>query len=405
LRHRIAVFEDLPSGGGRRALFEILRRINQKFTIDLYTFTTSENQFCRLDNLVEEKHVFKFQPSGLFNSPFGRLNQLQRIRDLRKLNQIGAQVAKRIDQQGYSLVFAHHCRWTQGPLLLRYLKTPSVYFCHEILRPLYDRPYRTEDQNSGLRAILDMVDPILIGFRRLAKWYDADAVRSADKVLVNSIFSQNIIRRTYGIHPEVSYLGVDLELFKPVEGSRSNYLISVGAIHPRKGFDFLIRSIGKLPLDQRLPLVIIGDSELAGEKEVLEKLASRSEVDLTIRIGISDSELIHHYRKARLMLYSPHEEPFGLAPVEAMACGLPVLAVNEGGVQETVRHQVTGLLVDRDPRKFAESLNQLVHSPERLESLGKMGRQVVVQQWSWDQAVRRIEQQLMTEIKIHRGEA
>ena len=75
---------------------------------------------------------------------------------------------------------------------------------------------------------------------------------------------------------------------------------------------------------------------------------------------------------------------------EAMACGLPVVAVKEGGVRETVVDEETGFLTQRDPREFAEKIRFLLEHPEITLNYVQQARQHVERLWTWDQAVQEL---------------
>src|SRR5690606_7592592 len=79
---------------------------------------------------------------------------------------------------------------------------------------------------------------------------------------------------------------------------------------------------------------------------------------------------------------------------EAMACGTPVVAVREGGVLETVVHEETGLLVEREAQPFAAALSRLLADPQLAAEYGRRGRDLVLRRWSWDEAARRVEAEL-----------
>jgi glycosyltransferase involved in cell wall biosynthesis len=74
-----------------------------------------------------------------------------------------------------------------------------------------------------------------------------------------------------------------------------------------------------------------------------------------------------------------------------MACETPVIAVREGGIQETVVHQQTGLLVERDREKFADGISQLMKDSETADRFGKAGRAHVLQNWTWERSVDELE--------------
>src|SRR5262249_53984853 len=159
------------------------------------------------------------------------------------------------------------------------------------------------------------------------------------KVLVNSKYMQDTTARIYNIRPLLSYLGVDTEIFRPLVGSaRQNFVLSVGAIQPHKGFDFLIKSLARIPQHQRPSLRLVGNMQTASERRALEDLAAQQGVDLHIEVGISLETLVRRYNEAALVVYAPYREPFGFVPLEAMACAAPVVGVAEGGVLETVAH-------------------------------------------------------------------
>ncbi|RAP48958.1 MAG: glycosyl transferase, partial [Methanosphaera sp. rholeuAM74] len=148
-------------------------------------------------------------------------------------------------------------------------------------------------------------------------------------------------------------------MFVPLNFQRDNYVLSVGTCIPPKGYDFLINSIAHIDKSQRPELVIIGNSSDEGWVNYLKNLANEKDVDLDILTMISDEELIRLYNKAKMVVYAPYLEPFGYVPLEAMACGTPVVAVKEGGIKETVIHNKTGLLTQRDEKAFARAITTL----------------------------------------------
>ena len=95
-----------------------------------------------------------------------------------------------------------------------------------------------------------------------------------------------------------------------------------------------------------------------------------------------------------MTLYAPVLEPFGFVPLESMACGTPVVGVAEGGVRESVRHEETGLLTDRDPEHFADAILRLLNNPLLIDELGERGPDYVRNHWSWDASVVRLESHL-----------
>ncbi len=392
---RIAIYHNLPSGGAKRTLYESMKRLSQRHTLDVYTLDTSDQNFCNLKPLSNNEIILHFSPSKRFHSPLGRLNQLQRWRDLQRLDRLACQTAKMIDEGNYDLVFAQPCMWTQAPLVLRYLKTPAIYYCHEPPRHIYDSSFRSAETKIGLRSGLDSIDPLIRLYRDAAHRLDKSATCAAQLVLVNSIFIRDRVRQIYGLDSTISYHGVDTDVFCPKPGDeKKSYVLSVGAIQPHKGFDFLVESLGYINKEVRPALYLVGNMENPKEQGILQALAKEKGVELQIEVGVDQATLIRRYNNAALVAYAPYNEPFGLVPLEAMACGKSVIGVNEGGVKETVVDNFTGCLVDRNPRKFAEVIQLLLENPSLADQYGRNGRKHVLENWSWEKSASNLEQQM-----------
>jgi glycosyltransferase involved in cell wall biosynthesis len=128
-------------------------------------------------------------------------------------------------------------------------------------------------------------------------------------------------------------------------------LLIVSALVPYKRIDVAIEA-SRL---SGLPLRIIGNGP---ERHKLMSLAAASGSDVQLLGALSDEEVREHYRRAAAVLL-PGEEDFGIAPVEAQACGRPVIALARGGALETVVDTVTGVLVrEETPEAFARGIRQ-----------------------------------------------
>lgn len=394
---RIAIYHNLPSGGGKRTLFESARRLALRHQVDVFTLSSADHSFADLRPHVAGHRVYDFQPRPLLDSPWGRLNQALRLADLAQLRRLGRTVARDIRAGGYDVVFVHACQFEKAPSVLAYLgDLPSVYYCQEPLRVLYEqqppRPY--DDSASRRRTALNRVDPLLRLYLATVRRVDQGNTRRAGRVLVNSRFMRETVGRIYQISPQLSYHGIDAERFAPLALENEPFLLSVGSLTPLKGFDFLVEALAELPADQRLPLMIASNFQNPPERAYLEQLARHKQVDLRFAGSVSDDELVALYNRALLTVYAPLREPFGLVPLESMACATPVVAVSEGGTVETILHEQTGLLVERDPRLFAAAVQRLLADPGLAAAFGQAGRRHVELHWTWDKAAQTVEQHL-----------
>ena len=187
--------------------------------------------------------------------------------------------------------------------------------------------------------------------------------------------------------------GVDLDLFTP-DGPRAarngrHRIVSVGRFVPRKGFDVVLRALPGIPDAE---LVIVGGPdrravEADPEARRLRALAEKLGVSdrLVLHGAVARSEMPALLRSADVVACTPWYEPFGIVPLEAMACGIPVVAAAVGGMLDTVVHDVTGRLVTPErPVEVADAINQLLRDPFLRQSLGAAGRDRARARYSWD---------------------
>lgn len=187
--------------------------------------------------------------------------------------------------------------------------------------------------------------------------------------------------------------GVDVDKFRDVgpiavRGNRKR-IVSVGRLVPRKGFDTIIRA---MPHIDATELVIVGGpdkAELDADPEAirLQRLAQRVGVADRVHLygGIEPDEMPMLLRSADVVAVTPWYEPFGIVPVEAMACGVPVIASAVGGMLDTVIDDVTGRLVPpKDPRAFAQAVQPLLWDRSLRNRLGNAGRARACAQFTWE---------------------
>jgi glycosyltransferase involved in cell wall biosynthesis len=203
--------------------------------------------------------------------------------------------------------------------------------------------------------------------------------------------------------------GVDADLFRPAGAARPSgdgpagprrqrhRLLAIGRLVPRKGFDQAIRALVRLPETE---LVITGGppaAQLAAEPEAarLTELAAalgvRDRVHLTG--GVPHELMPELIRGSDLVLSTPEYEPFGIVPLEAMACAVPVVATRVGGHQDTVDDGVTGHLVPPgDADALARTVADVLADPQVLHRFGDAGRRRVLERYTWERVADGVEQ-------------
>lgn len=376
---KIAVAHNLPPGGQKRALFEQVKLLSQKHTLDLYTLSSTNESFLPLAPYVRKHETVPYtQPKHFPQSVFSLYTELP---------QAYKHMAAKIDSKKYDVVLVNPCYLTQAPYILRYLATPSLYYCCEPKREFYEAVPRISNRWTYLATL---------PFRLPLKTIDQTSARAATRVITCSHYAQEKLENAYGVSPVINYLGVDTSLFRPTSKKKENMVITVGEFSLLKGHDFIIRSLALISEKERPKLVIIGPGGI--EKSYLEDLARSVRVHITFLQNISDSDLVTFYNRAKAFVYAPLGEPFGLVLLEAAACGLPVVAVAEGGVKEILSVGHFGVSVARNEAAFSQAVQHTLSHPYTKEKINAQYA-YVKKVWSWDKSVSELEKYL-SEIKI-----
>jgi glycosyltransferase involved in cell wall biosynthesis len=396
-RLRIAVYYNVGWGGGRRWLYEVVARLSHRHDLDLYCIDQLSigvqypdvTEFAQKAQ-IEEFHDLPRLPGRLLKP----LNLAAVVADLYRFDRASRRLAERIDRQEYDLLFASIGGYTEAPLPLRHARTPSVYYCHEPMRILYepevDRPYDHKPIISDMRRRWHR-----FFYGGTMRRWDREGTRRASVVIANSKYTADYARRAYGVHPWVNHPGVDIDAFRPDDEPRGRFVLMVGQMIPWKGYDWGVRTIAAIPAERRPKLVIVCNQTYAPERRYLEQLARQGGVTMEILERIPDSEVKRLYRTASVVLYTPNLEPFGLATIEAMASGTPVVAVREAGPIETVIDGVTGYLRERDARQLGDAVLRLLDDAALCERMGRNAREHVLANFTWDRSVEELEGQLV----------
>jgi glycosyltransferase involved in cell wall biosynthesis len=230
-------------------------------------------------------------------------------------------------------------------------------YCHSPMRYAWDQFEAYFGPERVGRAASAALRPVLAW---LARW-DRDTAGRVDRFLANSQYVAGRIGRYYNRRASVLYPPVDTRFFTPGGGSPEAYFLVVSALVPYKRLELAIDAAGQL----NAPLRIVGGGP------DLDRLRARAGPTVDFAGVLDPVALREAYRGARAVVL-PAEEDFGIVPVEAMACGRPVIALARGGARESVEHGVTGLLVE-EPRSDAfaaamDAVSRQAFDPARLRA-------------------------------------
>jgi glycosyltransferase involved in cell wall biosynthesis len=273
---------------------------------------------------------------GRFAARAPRTSFLQRVRPtartFRPLLPLYPHAVESLDLRGYDIVISSSSAWAHGVLVDP--DAVHVCYCHNPFR------YAWSEREATLEARNLLTRPALRAL--LSRWrqWDWIAAQRVDAYVANSAVTAARVRRYFGRTARVLHPPVELARFAP--GPVGAHYLVLAELMAHKRIDVAIRAFNAL----RRPLVVVGDGP---EWRRLRRLAGPT-VRLTGRL--SDAEVADLLRSSQALVVTAEEE-FGIAAVESLASGRPVIAPRSGGVRETVTAGETGVFYD-EPEALAE---------------------------------------------------
>jgi D-inositol-3-phosphate glycosyltransferase len=335
--------------------------------------------FTRLDDpdlplRVETVHGYVVE-----HVPAGPATDIPKDSLLPYMQQFGEHLAKRSTEEPFELVHAHF--WMSGLAAVvagQRTGLPVVQTFHA-LGTVKRRYQGAKDTSPRQRISLEKV---------LCRTVDRIIATCSDEV--RELLPMGAAVRQISVVP----CGVDTAHFTPGPRRRTNSaapfrIVVAGRLVERKGVDDAIRALVYVP---QAELLIAGGPparHLDGDPEYhrLQDVARASGVLGRVRFlgRVEHAEMPKLLQSADVVITVPWYEPFGIVPLEAMACGRPVIAAAVGGLADTVVDGVTGILVPpRDPQALAAALRALATDQIRCEGYGMAGRQRVLARYTWD---------------------
>ena len=265
---------------------------------------------------------------------------LQRVRPnartFRALLPLYPAAIESFDLSGYDLVVSSSSAWAHAVLCED--RAVHVCYCHNPFRYAWNERHRAlAERDPVSRAALRGF------FRRWREW-DWIAAQRVDRYLTNSETTRTRIQTYFGRDSEVVHPPVETDRFSP--GPVGDHYMVLSELVSHKRIDVAVEAFNRTGL----PLVVIGDGPEGGR---LRRLAGPS---VTFTGRIPDPQVAEVLAGARAIVVTAVEE-FGIAAVEALAAGRPVIAFGDGGVRESVQPGVTGVFYERnDPAALAETV-------------------------------------------------
>ena len=328
----VAIIHDWFSGEFKGGAEKVLKEIEQ-----IIVENKSYYEIYCLVNHLNKKHKFNqgkiINTSFIQNLPFSK-------KHFHKYLPLFPLAIEQLDLREFDLIISSSHAVAKGvitspdQLHISYIHSPMRYAWDQMHVYLESSSYMKSKINILLRMIL----------QDLRKWDYLSSVR-IDKLVSNSNFTAKRIKKYWGRNSSVIHPPVDTKKFSPRK-SRSDFYLSVSRLVPNKRIDLLVKAFNQLDF----PLIIVGNGS---EKKKLMKISKNNISFLNYQDDLAIKNLME---TCRAFVYTGIED-FGIAPVEAMAAGAPIIAFKKGGILDTVKcinseaKIATGILFDEQNDK------------------------------------------------------
>ncbi|WP_029522921.1 glycosyltransferase family 4 protein [Persephonella sp. KM09-Lau-8] len=314
---------------------KVLEAIYEIYPADIYTLVKDENNLK--DTIFE---VAKIETSFIQKLPKAKI----KYRNYLPLFPIAIE---QFNLSNYDVIISSSHAVAKGVLTnpnqlhISYIHTPIRYAWD-----LYHQYLKESNLNKGIKGWIAKY------FLHKIRIWDYTTANRPDYYVANSKYIAKRIKKIYGKESTVIYPPVDVDKFE-LYTKKENFYLTASRMVPYKKIDLIVEAFSKMP-DKKL--VVIGDGP---DFDKIKKKASKN-VEL---LGYQPFDILKDYmRRAKAFIFAA-EEDFGIAPVEAQACGTPVIAFGKGGVTETVIENETGIFF------YKQAVDNLVDAIKNFEKL------------------------------------
>lgn len=256
---------------------------------------------------------------------------------------------EQLDLREYDLVISSSYSVAKG--VLTTAEQTHICYCHSPVRYAWDLYFDYLEDNNLKKGIKSWY--IRKTLHKLRLW-DYSAAQRVDHFIANSENVAKRVRKTYRREVEVIYPPVNLSNFNITDSPKANYYVTASRLVPYKKMDTIVEAFNQMPDKD---LIVLGSGP---DFKKLKKLAKQN---VTVKGHTSLAELTNYFQTAKAFVFAAKED-FGIVPVEAMACGTPVIAYRKGGALETTTEK-TGVFFDE------QTPESIIKAVQEFESLSQ----------------------------------
>jgi len=342
-------------GGAEIYMIKVAKLLSQKHDVKIYTMNYDSKVFPEVKGLVKDVGM----PNLLKSTQGSKASTIVNIHSMKYFN-------KRISKD--------HDLYNTHLFPSNFLRLPNnIWTCHEPPRMLYDLYKETLDELTFTQRQIARVY-----FKFLKTWDQSKTRKNVDFIIANSKHSKQYVKRIYDKDSEVIYPGIDESLLKVKKKTDENLLLSVGRFFPAKRIELVIKAFAEIVKEKpRTKLVLIGTGP---EEQNLKILVKNLGLNVLFKGEVSERQLYDYYARAKLTIYTPIREMFGMVPLESTATGTPVVGV-KGGYTEVLKQGVK--IVKPNIKSLSGAILRLLNDKKQYNKLSRQGKKIVKQHtWS-----------------------
>jgi glycosyltransferase involved in cell wall biosynthesis len=319
---------------------------SERVVEQLLTLYPDADLFAVVDFMPEHlrKHMLHKQPTTTFiqRLPFAK-------KHYRNYLALMPLAIEQLDVSAYDLVLSSSHAMAKG--VLTHANQLHICYCHSPIRyawDLYHQYLKESGLNKGLKGF---VAKMMLHYIRM---WDYTTANRVDYFIANSAYIGRRIQKVYNRDSTVIYPPVDVDSFE-VNAHKEDFYLTASRMVPYKKVDLIVEAFALQP-DKKL--IVIGDGP------DLKKIKAKASANV-IFLGYQPFAVLKdHLQKAKAFIFAA-EEDFGILPVEAQACGTPIIAFGKGGACETVVDGITGVLYQH------QTVASLTQAIKRFETIAE----------------------------------
>lgn len=303
------------------------------------------DHFALIDFLDENdrKYIFtgkntKVKTSFIQKLPTSKSNH-------RKFLQLFPLAIEQFDLSEYDLIVSSSASIAKG--VITNANQLHVSYVHSPMRYAWDL-YHQYIKESKLKGIKGWYAKRILSKIRL---WDVINTNRVDYLIANSNYIARRIKKVYRREAKVIYPPVDIESFS-LEVNKENYYVTASRLVSYKKIDLIVKAFSKMK-DKKLIVI--------GEGPEMNKIKNIKSSNISVLGHVSFSDMVKYLQCAKAFVFAS-EEDFGIVPVEAQACGTPVLAYGKGGALETVREGISGHFF------YNQSVKSIIEGVKKMEN-------------------------------------